>query len=85
MFGKRKKESPHKIAARKVAEAERLQRAGELEASEAACREALEIDPKIRAEALAALGVTLNDQGCVEESLAAYEESLGEQADQPNI
>jgi len=82
---KKKKDSPHKIAARKVAEAERLRRAGELEASEAACREALEIDPKIRVEALAALGATLNDQGRVEESLAAYEESLGEQADQPNI
>ena len=69
--------------ARKVAEAERLRRIGNLEASESACREALEMDPEHRAGALAALGAVLNDQGRLEGSFAAYQESLGEQTDQP--
>jgi len=85
LFGKRKKENQQKQAARKTVEAERLRRAGDLEASENACREALEIDPDHRANALAELGAVLNGQGRDEESLAAYEESLGEQADQPLV
>ena len=71
--------------ARKVAEAERLRRIGNLEASESACREALEMDPEHRAGALAALGAVLNDQGRLEGSFAAYQESLGQQTDQPLI
>ncbi|MBT3926938.1 MAG: hypothetical protein HOF33_08135 [Rhodospirillaceae bacterium] len=85
MFGKRKKENQQKLAARKVVEAERLRRAGDLEASDSACREALEVDPDHRASALAELGAVLSDQGRHEESLAAYEESLSEQADQPLV
>lgn len=85
MFGKRKKENQQKLAAHKVVEAERLRRAGDLEAGESACREALEIDPDHRAGALAELGAVLNDQGRHEEPLAAYEESLSEQADQPLV
>jgi len=85
LFGKRKKESPHKIAARKIVEAERLRRIGDLELSEAACREALEIDPENRAGAFTALGAVLNDQGRLDDSVTAYEHSLGEQADQPLV
>jgi precorrin-6B methylase 2 len=85
LFGKRKKQNLHKEAAHKLAEADRLRRAGDLAAAEAAARGALEIDPDHRAAALAGLGAALDDQGRAEEAFDAYQQSLGENADQPLV
>jgi Flp pilus assembly protein TadD len=70
LFGNRNRENLHKEAAHTIAEAGRLRRAGESRQSEAAARDALEIDPDNGAAALACLGAALSDQGRSEEALA---------------
>ncbi|MDP7345054.1 MAG: tetratricopeptide repeat protein, partial [Alphaproteobacteria bacterium] len=85
MFEKRKKEHLHKQAAHKIVAADRLRRAGDLQESEAAAREAIEIDPQNQAPALACLGAVLSDQGRAEEAFGAYEQSLSQHADQPLV
>ncbi len=75
----------HKQAAHKIVAADRLRRAGDLQESEAAAREAIEIDPQNQAPALACLGAVLSDQGRAEEAFGAYEQSLSQHADQPLV
>ncbi|MDA1355109.1 MAG: tetratricopeptide repeat protein [Proteobacteria bacterium] len=75
----------HRESARRVAEAGRLRRAGDLRQSEAAAREAVEIDPDNRAAALTCLGQALSDQGRLEEAVNVYQESLLVNFNQPLV